>query len=80
MKSIKLSQSFQFKKNLKNLKNPYAPESYNLSKFLKNLLELKEHVIKKRIVDKVMSSLKNIKVIFVNNIITRKTLLLKVIN
>ena len=55
MKSIKLSQSFQFKKNLKNLKNPYAPKSYNLSKFLKNLLKLKKNnIYKKKFVDKII--------------------------
>tara|TARA_B100000787_G_scaffold169327_1_gene160220 strand:+ start:4349 stop:5512 length:1164 start_codon:yes stop_codon:yes gene_type:complete len=55
MKSINLSQSFQFKKNLKNLKNPYAPKKYNLSKFLKNLLRLKKNKInKKKFIDKII--------------------------
>ena len=55
LKSIKLSQSSQFKKNLKNLKNPYAPISYNLSKFLKNLLKLKKNnIYKKKFIDKII--------------------------
>ena len=55
LKSINLSQSFQFKKNLKNLKNPYAPMSYNLSKFLKNLLKFKKNnIYKKKFIDKII--------------------------
>jgi len=55
LKSINLSQSFKFKKKLKNLKNPYAPMNYNLSKFLKNLLKLKKNnIYKKKFIDKII--------------------------
>ena len=54
VRSINFSQSFQFKKKLINLKNPYAPKKYNLSQFLKKLLKLKKNnIYKKKFINKI---------------------------
>ncbi|MBD1139294.1 UDP-N-acetylglucosamine 2-epimerase (hydrolyzing) [Pelagibacterales bacterium SAG-MED46] len=53
LKSIKFSQSSIFKKQLLNLKNPYSPRVYNLSKFLYNLMISKKNKINiKKFIDK----------------------------
>lgn len=53
LKCIKFSESSIFKKHLLNLKNPYNPKVYNLSKFLYNLMISKKNKINiKKFIDK----------------------------
>ena len=53
LKCINYSQSVIFKKQLLNLKNPYSPRVYNLSKFLNNLIVSKKNNINiKKFIDK----------------------------
>ena len=53
LKCIKFSESNIFKKQLLNLKNPYNPRVYNLSKFLYNSMISKKNKINiKKFIDK----------------------------
>ena len=48
IRSIKYVESLRFKKIIKNLRNPYKPKKYNLSKFLNSLLISKRNDINKK--------------------------------